>query len=283
MEEERRRYFREIGVDMAQQRAKMLEKKAGMQRRGFATVALRDSDRTPGTATAPQPLQRGIGRSFLDKSQPGSSLLSVNPVVSEEVAIKPRKTMKQVSMAVKSALDFKNTKSDPPVVKQPRLRYVRDEFHEARRELQYRVKKLRQALLEETRTFLESDQQDMSPADYRSLSIGEGLKGSLAKMRRNLVQRRVNMAIFEKTADEWSLASISSELRRKQRSSPSAFSRQVTGATDATSADLHTNATSGDPCGSSPFPGSGNVASSGVVALPGMATNTVSGEDLLGS
>merc|ERR1711879_449813 len=49
-----------------------------------------------------------------------------------------------------------------------------------------------------------------------NLCINADLKRCLGKMRENLFQRRLNLAIYEKTINEWSLPQLRQELWRKR-------------------------------------------------------------------
>merc|ERR1711862_613497 len=49
------------------------------------------------------------------------------------------------------------------------------------------------------------------------LCISDGLKRSLTKMRENLFQRRLNLAVFEKGVAEWSMPDIYAEVHKRKR------------------------------------------------------------------
>lgn len=274
-EEDRKRYFREIGLHMAVKRADMLERRAGSlyNSRAVASSPSREVERQ-------------------------HNVQDMNPK-------KP--------LGVKhDAISQPTTLADSASV-----RFLRVECEEARRELNDRIRKLRQELLEETRAVQEQDAQDLKKADYRHLCISQGLRGSVAKMRRNLVQRRVNMTIFEKQCGDWSLPQIRQELRRKRRYVPDGTSLSAmamglsvekpappngiamglaaeklgpghAGALVETPADVAIgSAVSGAmpvATGAGNLPAIGAAGSSvpGVVGVPGIAVSSVAGEDLLG-
>merc|ERR1712003_316732 len=61
------------------------------------------------------------------------------------------------------------------------------------------------------------DVKEIESMPSHKLCINDGLKRSLGKMRDNLFQRRLNLAIYEKTINEWSLPQLCAEARRKRR------------------------------------------------------------------
>lgn len=125
---------------------------------------------------------------------------------------------------------------------------LQKELEEARRELQSRVRKFREELVEDMRAHEVSlltrptsaemedpkmrsfkhlrrphhrvvvgrDEKEIKWMPNHKLCINEDLKKSLKKMRENLFQRRLNLAIYEKTVGDWSLPQLRHEVRRQR-------------------------------------------------------------------
>jgi len=126
---------------------------------------------------------------------------------------------------------------------------MRDELDEARHELKARVQKYREELVEDMRphevslllrpttaeledkktTHLQSlrrrhhkvvvgaDEKEIRKMPNHKLCISDDLKRSLSKMRENLFQRRLNLAIYEKTVGDWAMPQLRAEVRRRGR------------------------------------------------------------------
>lgn len=90
----------------------------------------------------------------------------------------------------------------------------RHEFEEARHELAQRIRKLREEMAEEF-SQQEAKTQEELEAMPSSNRINRNLKKSLTKMHKNLCQRRINFAVYEKMVDEWSLPKLRAEVRRR--------------------------------------------------------------------
>jgi hypothetical protein len=72
------------------------------------------------------------------------------------------------------------------------------------------------------RVIVGSDDKEIRKMPNHKLCISEDLKRSLSKMRENLFQRRLNLAVYEKTIGDWTLPSVRAEVRRRQRLNPTA-------------------------------------------------------------
>merc|ERR1712187_54635 len=128
---------------------------------------------------------------------------------------------------------------------------MKDEMESARREQQERIKKFRDEFLEHEwrqqwevsllqrptsaeqedptlkhfskcrrphqKVVVGKDLKEIEAMPSHKLCINDSLKRSLGKMRDNLFQRRLNLAIYEKTINEWSLPQLVKETRRKRR------------------------------------------------------------------
>lgn len=116
-----------------------------------------------------------------------------------------------------------------------------EEMEACRRELRERVRKFREEVVEDWRqhevTLRPVEESALHAASPRrrthhrvvvqrdereiqgmpKICVNDGLKRALGKMRENLFQRRLNMAIFEKTINDWSQPQLRSELRRTGR------------------------------------------------------------------
>lgn len=62
-----------------------------------------------------------------------------------------------------------------------------------------------------------ADEKEIRNMPNHKLCIAEDLKRSLSKMRENLFQRKLNLAIYEKTVGDWAYPQIYAEVRRKNR------------------------------------------------------------------
>lgn len=87
--------------------------------------------------------------------------------------------------------------------------------------MQERVKTFRSELMEEHRAIIDRDKREIRKMPANKLCISDGLKSSLLKMRKNLVQRRMNLTIYQKTTQEWSLPALRAEVRRRPKKQPS--------------------------------------------------------------
>eukprot|EP00927_Polykrikos_kofoidii_P079849 TRINITY_DN76683_c0_g1_i1.p1 TRINITY_DN76683_c0_g1~~TRINITY_DN76683_c0_g1_i1.p1 ORF type:complete len:371 (-),score=35.15 TRINITY_DN76683_c0_g1_i1:213-1226(-) len=112
----------------------------------------------------------------------------------------------------------------------------RDEMEAAKRELQARVRKFREDLVDEwrehevtlsakRRVVVGRDEREIASMPKHPLCINDGLKRSLGKMRENLFQRRLNLAVHEKTTNDWSLPQLRAEIHRRKRSGHSQYPR----------------------------------------------------------
>jgi len=136
---------------------------------------------------------------------------------------------------------------------------MKAELEEARRELRVRVQKFREELVEDMRphevsllqrpTTMEledprlahlrnlrrphhkvvvgADEKEIKGMPDHKLCINDDLKRSLTKMRENLFQRRLNLAIYEKTTGDWALPQLRREVRKRNRKAVERGSRSV--------------------------------------------------------
>merc|ERR1719262_1675911 len=83
---------------------------------------------------------------------------------------------------------------------------------EAKKELRRRIRREREQLTDEWREHQERDEKDIKrlPDDC----ISKTVKRSLRKMRQNLFQRRMNLAIHERLTNDWTLPKIQAEVKK---------------------------------------------------------------------
>lgn len=126
---------------------------------------------------------------------------------------------------------------------------MKEELDEAKRELAVRTQKFRDELVEDMRTHevsllarpttaeledkkmanlqslrrrhhkvvVGADDKEIRKMPNHKLCISDDLKRSLSKMRENLFQRRLNLAIYEKTVGDWAMPQLRVEVRRRKR------------------------------------------------------------------
>merc|ERR1712167_67671 len=82
----------------------------------------------------------------------------------------------------------------------------------AKEELRRRIRREREQLTDEWREHQERDEKDIKrlPDDCISRTV----KRSLRKMRQNLFQRRMNLAIHERLTNDWTLPKIQAEVKK---------------------------------------------------------------------
>lgn len=235
IDEDRRRYFRDIGLVSAQRRMRMLDRRAQSLRTRGGARAVDGADHKRGSLCA------------------------------GAVATSPRLSIDATAMAGSPSDDSKATAehgnpkftrtaelATPRTPLSARQQPLREELEEARSVLQERVRKFREELVEDMRAHevslltrpTTSEMEDPKMAHFKhlrrphhrvvvgrdekeikwmpnhKLCINEGLKKSLKKMRENLFQRRLNLAIYEKTVGDWSLPQLRSEVRRQRAPAP---------------------------------------------------------------
>lgn len=126
---------------------------------------------------------------------------------------------------------------------------MKEELDEAKRELAVRTQKFRDELVEDMRAHevsllarpttaeledkkmanlqslrrrhhkvvVGADDKEIRKMPNHKLCISDDLKRSLSKMRENLFQRRLNLAIYEKTVGDWAMPQLRVEVRRRKR------------------------------------------------------------------
>lgn len=84
----------------------------------------------------------------------------------------------------------------------------------AKEEVRRRIRREREQLTDEWREHQERDEKDIKrlPDDCISRTV----KRSLRKMRQNLFQRRMNLAIHERLTNEWTLPKIQAEVKKER-------------------------------------------------------------------
>lgn len=171
--------------------------------------------------------------------------------------------------------------------------HMRDELNQARHELKARVQKYREELVEDMRphevcllsrptsaelqdkktahvqtlrrrhhkVVVKADEKEIRKMPNHKLCISDELKRSLSKMRENLFQRRLNLAIYEKTVGDWAMPQLRAEVRRQGRKSAAKAQeqqRKPEAAATASSMQL--------PSHSEPSAGAGDAAGPTAVA-----------------
>merc|ERR1719262_356631 len=86
---------------------------------------------------------------------------------------------------------------------------------EAKKELRRRIRREREQLTDEWREHQERDEKDIRRITEDCIS--KSVKRSLKKMRQNLFQRRMNLAIHERLTNEWTLPKIQGEVQKDRR------------------------------------------------------------------
>lgn len=82
---------------------------------------------------------------------------------------------------------------------------------EAKKELRRRVRREREQLNDEWKEHQDRDEKDIKRLTEDCIS--KSVKRSLKKMRQNLFQRRINLAIHDRLTNEWTLPKIQGEVR----------------------------------------------------------------------
>eukprot|EP00929_Paragymnodinium_shiwhaense_P060130 TRINITY_DN30060_c0_g1_i1.p1 TRINITY_DN30060_c0_g1~~TRINITY_DN30060_c0_g1_i1.p1 ORF type:complete len:332 (+),score=44.47 TRINITY_DN30060_c0_g1_i1:113-1108(+) len=310
LEEDRKRYFRDIGLEVAAARMNMLQKRADHLRSGCCWRAPGESD----------------GALMLDNVNVNSQLPAVGTSmasrgVSTDGAAQTAGASKMTSKAGSKATRMPSTlptsgARSPPLAppmsspSTPRQTYtspssieLKDEMCKARQKVQTRVRKYRDDLVDDWRQFEVSLQQRPTTAErekpenryfahcrrphYRvvvgrdvreiqgmpnnKLCINDSLKRSLGKMRENLFQRRLQMAILEKTIGEWSMTEMRKEARRERRQKrPTATSGSLPAV--GTTAGASSAATGGAS-------GQGTLSGSAVATGPVLPESPVTAEE----
>jgi len=247
-EEDRRRYFRDIGLDATQHRIRMLDRRA----RGIH----RDRHRRPFTSQNGSMTERSsrgkMGTTASSMAGAGSSTPRSSAYAdgAEDASggASSSKARPDTCPATTHALFHEEMKSAREDLKE-RVQKFREEFVEMEWKQQWEVSLLQRptsAELEDPtlKNFSKLRRQqhfDMCPRHqkvvvgrdtkeidqiFASLSDeredhnrNDGLKRSLTKMRENLFQRRLNLAIYEKTVGDWSIANLRAEARKKRTAS----------------------------------------------------------------
>merc|ERR1719359_2476481 len=89
-----------------------------------------------------------------------------------------------------------------------------DEKVRSKELLRSKIRGFKEELMAEWRGHQENDEAEIQR--LRDDCVSRGVKRSLKKLRQNLFQRRINLAIQEKRVEEWSLPRIREELRLRQ-------------------------------------------------------------------
>mmetsp|Transcript_119401 Transcript_119401/g.207297 ORF Transcript_119401/g.207297 Transcript_119401/m.207297 type:complete len:334 (-) Transcript_119401:66-1067(-) len=254
IDEDRRRYFRDIGLASAQRRMRMLDRRSHSLRTRGGVRTADGSDHKRGSLCA-----GGVDMSprlSIDATGMAGTGLDDNAKSTADHSSPMRTragemTSPRTPRTPRTPLSARSARQRAPLQK---------ELEEARRELQSRVQKFREELVEDMRAHEVSlltrptsaemedpkmksfkhlrrphhrvvvgrDEKEIKWMPNHKLCINEDLKKSLKKMRENLFQRRLNLAIYEKTVGDWSLPQLRHEVRRQRAPAANALAGYAT-------------------------------------------------------
>mmetsp|Transcript_64086 Transcript_64086/g.139406 ORF Transcript_64086/g.139406 Transcript_64086/m.139406 type:complete len:219 (-) Transcript_64086:65-721(-) len=173
-DEDRRRYFRDIGLESTQGRIRMLERRAAALRTGPRGV------RGGSASSSPR----------MDRIIPGGSLREELELLRREQAERVRKFREDL---VDEWRQHEVSLIDRPTsaeLEDPELKHLTS------------IRRPHRCVV------VGRDEREIKGMPKQKLCVSEGLKRSLGKMRENLFQRRLNLAIYEKKASEWALPQL---------------------------------------------------------------------------
>lgn len=256
-DEAARRFFRTIGLSSAQRRMQNLDQQADKmrfrsRRQGSAGLAAQPKRTTNLFGSTSSPRHSVDMGSILPAVDDGTQQLI------EQAAV-PKASRQE--LALPSPMGSSGHGNDgqgrgKPLVGERQAR-MRDELDEAKRELKVRVQKYREELVEDMRSHevsllsrpttaeleeprtahlqslrrrhhkvvVGADEKEIRKMPNHKLCISDDLKRSLSKMRENLFQRRLNLAIYQKTVGDWAIPQLRTEVRRRGRTAAAASTK----------------------------------------------------------
>lgn len=235
-------FFRDIGLSAAQRRMTMLETRAKRLTSRGGRLSSSGEAYTAHPKKGSYLLTQGSARHSIDNGLAHSNVVDEGMQQSEQLAVKKPQVLEPPPP------------TPPSLASASREARLKEELDEAKRELYTRVHAFRNELVEDMRSHevslmerptvaeledptkfgnvklfrrhhlkvvVGSDEKEIRKMpNHSKLCISTDIKRSLTKMRENLFQRRLNLAIYEKTIGDWTMPNMRKEVRRRRRKSP---------------------------------------------------------------